>query len=298
MDQRINWLLLVNAMLGTFLSGAASRIFNISLPTVAQSLGTDLAGVSWAYLGYQLSNVGLSLVFGRVGDLYGREKIFGIGFAVFALSSLLCGLSQSIVDLIIFRMLQGAGGAMIQSISRALASEAMPEELSGRAQSAMTTAFHTGFLLGPTLGGVIIDTLNWRWTFFILFPVGAAGSALSLVNVKRRKEPARKNPVDYFGAFLLFAMATLLVLFLDRRVTEIRSSSPVCFLYRISVCRSARSHHSPGPVERPSVGSDWASLTGKPRRDFLESFPARRDALQNRLPLVAPDNHARAERRR
>lgn len=208
-------------MLGTFLSGAASRIFNISLPTVAQSLGTDLAGVSWAYLGYQLSNVGLSLVFGRVGDLYGREKIFAIGFAVFALSSLLCGLSQSIVDLIIFRMLQGAGGAMIQSISRALASEAMPEELAGRAQSAMTTAFHTGFLLGPTLGGVIIDTLNWRWTFFILFPVGAAGSALSLVNVKRRKEPARKNPVDYFGAFLLFAMATLLVLFLDRRVTEI-----------------------------------------------------------------------------
>lgn len=142
-------------MLGTFLSGAASRIFNISLPTVAQSLGTDLAGVSWAYLGYQLSNVGLSLVFGRVGDLYGREKIFAIGFAVFALSSLLCGLSQSIVDLILFRMLQGAGGAMIQSISRALASEAMPEELSGRAQSAMTTAFHTGFLLGPTLGGVI-----------------------------------------------------------------------------------------------------------------------------------------------
>lgn len=208
-------------MLGSFLSGTASRIFNISLPTVAQSLGTDLVGISWAYLAYQLTNVGLSLVFGRVGDLYGREKVLGIGFAVFAVSSFFCGLSQNVGQLIFSRMLQGVGGAMTQSVSRALASEAVPEELAGRAQGYMTTAFHTGFLLGPSFGGLIIDYIHWRWTFFVLVPVAAAGSALSLASLKRREEPERKSPVDYTGALLLIALSTLLVLVLDRRFVEV-----------------------------------------------------------------------------
>jgi MFS family permease len=220
-DRRINWLLLANAMLGSFLSGTASRIFNISLPTIAQSLGTDLVGISWAYLAYQLTNVGLSLVFGRVGDLYGKEKVFAIGFAVFAVSSFFCGLSQNVGQLIFSRMLQGVGGAMTQSVSRALASEAVPEELGGRAQGYMTTAFHTGFLLGPSFGGLIIDYIHWRWTFFVLVPIAAAGSALSLANVKRREEPEQKSPVDYTGAMLLIALSTLLVLVLDRRFVEV-----------------------------------------------------------------------------
>ena len=91
------------------------------MPTVAQSLGTDLLGVSWALLSYQLSNIGLSVVFGRISDLWGREKMFALGFLVFAVSSLLCGLSQSVMQLILSRFAQGVGGAMLQSSSRALA---------------------------------------------------------------------------------------------------------------------------------------------------------------------------------
>ena len=234
-DQRINRLLLANAMLGSFLSGTASRIFIISLPTVANSLGTDLIGVSWAFLAYQLSNIGLSLVFGRIGDIYGRERIFASGFAVFSLSSLLCGLSQSVSQLVAFRLLQGVGGAMIQSVGRALAAEAMPEELGGRAQSYVTTAFHTGFLLGPTLGGLIIDYIGWRWTFFSLVPVGVAAAILTLSNLKRRAAPSHYRSIDYLGAFLLFAIASTLVILLDRRSlqlwgTGIKSSVSVIFL--------------------------------------------------------------------
>ena len=235
MDQRINRLLLANAMLGSFLSGTASRIFIISLPTVANSLGTDLIGVSWAFLAYQLSNIGLSLVFGRIGDIYGRERIFASGFAVFSLSSLLCGLSQSVSQLIASRLLQGVGGAMTQSVGRALAAEAMPEELGGRAQSYVTTAFHTGFLLGPTLGGLIIDYIGWRWTFFSLVPVGVAAAILTLSNLKRRAAPSHYRSIDYLGAFLLFAIASTLVILLDRRSlqlwgTGIKSSVSVIFL--------------------------------------------------------------------
>src|SRR5689334_4757084 len=128
---------------GTFFSGTATRIVAISMPTVAQSLGTDLLGVSWALLSYQLSNIGLSVIFGRISDLWGREKIFALGFLVFAVSSLLCGFSRNAVELILARFVQGVGGAMLQSSSRALASESVTEDLAGRAQGYMTTAHHT-----------------------------------------------------------------------------------------------------------------------------------------------------------
>ena len=98
------------------------------MPTVASSLGTDLIGISWALLAYQISSIGLSIIFGRVSDLWGREKVFGLGFLVFSLSSLLCGLSLNIMQLILSRFVQGVGGAMLQSSSRALAAESVPEE--------------------------------------------------------------------------------------------------------------------------------------------------------------------------
>ena len=133
MNASINYLLLTTALLGTFFSGTATRIVSISMPTIASSLATDLLGVSWALLSYQLSNIGLSIVFGRLSDFWGREKIFALGFLVFSISSLLCGLSQSLIQLILFRFLQGVGGAMLQSSSRALAAESVPRtSLEGR----------------------------------------------------------------------------------------------------------------------------------------------------------------------
>ena len=239
MDKRINRLLLATAMLATFFAGTAARIFNISMPTLASSLGTDLIGISWALLSYQLSNIGLSLIFGRLSDIWGREKVFGLGFGVFSLGSLFCGLSQTIWQLILFRFLQGVGGSMIQSSSRALAAEAVPEELGGRAQGYMTTAHHIGFLLGPTIGGLMIDYLHWRWTFFFLVPIGIIGALLTLGSFKSCAIPAQRRPVDYVGALLLFATTTTLVLLLDRHTLEIlgrgtRGALGVIFLGSLS----------------------------------------------------------------
>jgi MFS family permease len=211
-DSRINYLLLATALLGTFFSGTATRIVAISMPTVAQSLGTDLLGVSWALLSYQLSNIGLSVIFGRISDLWGREKMFALGFLVFAVSSLLCGLSQTVLQLIGSRFVQGVGGAMLQSSSRALASESVTEDLAGRAQGYMTTAHHVGFILGPSIGGVMIDYFSWRWSFFLLAPVGFGGTLLALANLSRhRLRQPHSAPVDYLGAALLFAITTTVV---------------------------------------------------------------------------------------
>jgi EmrB/QacA subfamily drug resistance transporter len=225
-DSRINHLLLATALLGTFFSGTATRIVSISMPTVAESLSTDLLGISWALLSYQLSNIGLSVIFGRISDLWGREKIFALGFLVFAVSSLLCGFSQSLMQLIFARFVQGVGGAMLQSSSRALASESVPETLAGQAQGYMTTAHHVGFILGPSIGGLMIDYFSWRWSFFLLAPVGFVGALLALANLKRRRSVAHGAvAVDYLGAGLLFALTTILVFLFDRRTQQTTDGS-------------------------------------------------------------------------
>ncbi len=227
MASRINYLLLSTALLATFFSGTATRIVSISMPTVANSLATDLLGVSWALLSYQLSNIGLSIIFGRLSDLWGREKIFIMGFIVFSVSSLFCGLSQNLVELILARFLQGVGGAMLQSSSRALAAESVSEDLAGRAQGYMTTAHHVGFIMGPSIGGLMIDYLSWRWSFFFLVPIGLGGAVLALVNLKRRALPSERRPVsiDYVGAASLFAATSAVVLIFDRRTQQIMGDS-------------------------------------------------------------------------
>ncbi|HUF41699.1 MAG TPA: MFS transporter [Verrucomicrobiae bacterium] len=223
---QINWLLLANAALGNFLAGTTSRIFAVSLPTMASSLETTIVGIAWAVIAYQISQISLSLIFGRIGDIYGRHTLFGLGLAVSSVASLLCGLSQNVSQLILFRFFQGVGASMTQSQGRALAMESVPEESSGRAQGYMTTAFHSGVLVGPSLGGLIIDYIHWRAVFFFLVPIALAGIALTLVN--RMKGNAPKRPpagegsptVDYSGALLLVAATAALIAVIDHRVME------------------------------------------------------------------------------
>jgi len=273
-DSRVNYLLLATALLGTFFSGTATRIVAISMPTVAQSLGTDLLGVSWALLSYQLSNIGLSVIFGRISDLWGREKMFALGFLVFAVSSLLCGFSQTVLQLIVARFVQGVGGAMLQSSSRALASESVTEDLAGRAQGYMTTAHHTGFILGPSIGGLMIDYFSWRWSFFLLAPIGFGGMLLALMNMKRRQVAPQHaiGSIDYLGAALLFAITTTLVFIFDRRTHQKIGSSTKFFLFDDLYCLTggpsrarvarAKSVCQSGIVQNPPLQLQRCELVG------------------------------------
>jgi len=250
MDSRINWLLLINAALGNFLAGTASRIFSMSLPTVAASLETTIVGISWAVIAYQISQISLSLIFGRIGDIYGRHTLFGIGLVVSSIGALLCGLSQNVTQLIAFRLFQGVGASMTQSQGRALAMEALPKESSGRAQGFMTTAFHSGVLIGPSIGGLLIDYIHWRAVFFFLIPIALVAMALTVINRWKGNIPKRSLPVDsdgtidYLGALLLVTATVALISCVDHRIME--SLSPamrigvvigfmlffVAFLYR------------------------------------------------------------------
>jgi EmrB/QacA subfamily drug resistance transporter len=233
MTKGINWLLLINAILGRFLSGLSARIFMISLPSMANGLGTDILGISWALISFQLASASLSIVFGRLGDIYGRRTIYGLGFIVLTVSSFLCGISQNVLQLIVFRFLQGVGGAMTESASRALALDAMPDGYEGKAQGVMTAAFHFGFFVGPPLGGFIIDYIHWRGVFFFIVPIGLAGIVLSTMVFKGSSDPAaleRRLSVDYLGAVLLILLMGMLALLLDRKALEVFGVEDKSFL--------------------------------------------------------------------
>ena len=226
MNLHINWLLLINAALGSFLAGTASRIFAVSMPTVASSLETTIVGISWAVIAYQISQISLSLVFGRIGDIYGRQTLFGLGLVVSAIGALLCGLSQNITQLILFRFFHGIGASMTQSQARALAMDSLPKESSGKAQGFMTTAFHSGVLIGPSIGGLIIEYISWRAVFFFLVPIAMAGVVLTLFNRSKMNTPAHADPsvqtpvIDYLGAVLLVGTTVALIAVVDHRIME------------------------------------------------------------------------------
>ncbi len=222
MAKHIDVLLLVNAMMGQLISGVATRIFIVSLPTIAAALNADILSVSWALISYQLAGICLSVVFGRLGDVHGRYPIYGAGFVIMTITSFLCGVAPSVGWLIVFRLVQGIGAAMIASAARVLAMEAMPEGAEGRANGFMTMSFHGGLLLGPPLGGLVIDLLNWRWIFFLLVPFGVAGIVLTAMRARRRRvAPSGRPPaVDYVGATLLVVLTMALTLVVDRRSAE------------------------------------------------------------------------------
>jgi len=156
MTARTDRLLLTSALMGQFIAGFGSRIFIVALPTLATSLHADILGISWALIAYQLAGISLSVVFGRLGDVHGRYAIYGTGFAVMSVSSILCGIAPNVLLLVLFRLVQGIGAAMIASAARVLAIDAMPGGSEGRANGSMTMAFHSGFLIGPPIGGLVI----------------------------------------------------------------------------------------------------------------------------------------------
>ena len=210
--------------MGIFVTGLSARIFMVSLPTLAHGLQTDILGVTWALISFQIAGICGSVVFGRLGDIYGHRKIYGLGVILITAGSFLCGISQNILQMIVFRFLQGLGGAVIQSAGRALALEAVPQGSEGKAQGFMATAHHFGFFLGPPLGGFIIEMIDWRGIFFLVVPVGLAAIALTYGRASVHFEstiPSRRQTVDYLGTFLFVLLTAIITLLLDHKAGQV-----------------------------------------------------------------------------
>src|ERR1700757_4983728 len=204
-------LVLLNVCVGQFIVGLDQRALLVALPTLTHTFNTSLTTIQWVLLIYDLALIGLVITVGRLGDLFGRRRIYAGGFLFFVLASALCGISQSAGQLILFRGLQAAGGAMIAANGRAVASEAFPSSQRGKAMGFASMAFHTGFLTGPTLGGFLIDTVGWRWIFFLNLPIGIWGAHLAWRLLEENKEDVKGISVDFSGAILLMMTCSLFI---------------------------------------------------------------------------------------
>jgi EmrB/QacA subfamily drug resistance transporter len=201
-------LVLFNVCLGLFMAALNQRALLVSLPTLTRVFHTSLSTIQWTLLAYDLTLIGLVLTLARLGDLFGRKRIYTGGYLLFVLGSALCGLAQSPAQLIAFRVIQGIGGSMLIANGRAIVSVLFPSEQRGRAIGVTSTAFHFGFLTGPTLGGFIIDTIGWRWNFYLNIPVGLVGAYLAWKILKEREGGNQPSRVDVQGACLLLVTNT------------------------------------------------------------------------------------------
>jgi EmrB/QacA subfamily drug resistance transporter len=213
---------LINSVLGVTIAGISTRVFTISVPTLAAALNTDMLSISWALIVYQMAGIGLGVICGRLGDLHGHNKTYAVGMTTMALASLLCGLAQNVAQLILFRFLQGVGGAMIQSSGRTLAFKAMPVGSEGKAQGLMAMSHQLGFFIGPPIGGLIIDWVHWRGIFFLLFVPSLAGALLCAMagRATAAPAPAGAQAIDYRGALLFLALTAIATLLFDQKVGQ------------------------------------------------------------------------------
>ena len=199
-------LVLYQVSLGLALVALNHRAIQVALPTLTLVFHTDVSFIQWVLLVYDLAVIGLVLTLGRLGDLFGRKWIYIAGFLLFTLGSALCGLAQTPVQLIGFRAVQGIGGAMIMANGRALVTVNAPPSERGKALGLTSTAYHVGYMAGPTLGGFIIDTIGWRWIFHLSIPLGLACAYFGWKVLKERAPSEERVKVDLAGAaFLLLA---------------------------------------------------------------------------------------------
>ncbi len=215
---RNKWMILSAVMLGVIMGPIDGSIVNVVLPTIASHFQTDYALVQWVPTIYLLAICSFILVYGRLGDMFGYKRIFLNGLACFAGASLLCGLSRNIWMLIIFRAVQGLTVAMQMALGMAIVTSAFHPRERGKAIGIYATAIALGLMLGPVLGGVVAQYLNWRFVFFINVPIGII-AFLWGVRIIPPGEKKSGQRLDMAGAALAFAFLFSIMLYGNRGET-------------------------------------------------------------------------------
>src|SRR5579862_5517745 len=209
-DQRRVWVIFSGLMLALLIASLDQTIVATALPTIVSDLG-GLSQLSWVVTAYLLTSTVSTPLWGKLGDLYGRKRLFQAAIVLFLLGSALCGLSQNLAELILFRALQGLGGGGIFVLSQAIIADVVPPRQLGRYQGVFGAVFGVSSVAGPLLGGFFVESLSWRWVFYINLPIGAL--ALAVLAVALPANSARQSHrIDYLGTVLLGASATCVVL--------------------------------------------------------------------------------------
>ncbi|MGW6602467.1 DHA2 family efflux MFS transporter permease subunit [Streptomyces sp. NPDC055036] len=197
-------------LLGLLLASLDQTIVSTALPTIVSDLG-GLEHLSWVVTAYLLASTAATPLWGKLGDQYGRKKLFQIAIVIFLIGSALCGIAQNMPQLIGFRALQGLGGGGLIVLSMAIVGDIVPPRERGRYQGLFGAVFGASSVLGPLLGGFFTESLSWRWVFYINLPVGVV-ALLVIAAVLHIPVHRTKHTIDYLGTFLIASVAICLVL--------------------------------------------------------------------------------------
>ncbi len=198
-------------MLGMFLSALDGTIVSTALPTIVGEL-KGANHLSWVVVAYLLASTVSTPLWGKLGDLYGRKNLYQASIVVFLLGSVLCGVANSMITLIIFRAIQGLGGGGLMVGAQAVIGDIVPPKDRGRYSGLFGATFGAATVLGPLIGGLIVDHFSWRWVFFVNIPLGI--TAFLVTGFALPKTLTRiSHVIDYAGAALLTISASSFILF-------------------------------------------------------------------------------------
>jgi EmrB/QacA subfamily drug resistance transporter len=196
---------------GLFMTVIDGTMVNVALPTLAEEFGVPTTDIEWVAVGYLLALAAVIPAAGWLGDKFGTKRIFTIALFVFVAMSMLCGLAQTLDQLVFFRILQGLGGGLLVPIGGAMLYRAFPMEERAKAAIGVLSVTVIAPAIGPLLGGILVDEASWRWIFFINGPIGALAIILAILWLRETKQddPGRFDAVG----FLLSGISITLLLY-------------------------------------------------------------------------------------
>ena len=203
--------------IGTFVSVLDQTGVNLALPRIADHFDATIPSVQWVSLGYALTTGSLLLPMGRLSDMVGRKRVYVSGFALFVLGAILAGLSSALIALVLFKVLQGVGSAMIQSNGMAIVTSTFPASQRGKMIGLFMTVVGMGAITGTVVGGAVVGLLGWRYLFLMGAPLGAASLVAALVALEGRSADAEDRVegaggFDWLGAVLSSSTLALFLL--------------------------------------------------------------------------------------
>ena len=198
--------------LGALISSLAVSSINVSLAEIAADIHTGTGAASASVIVYLLVLSGLFLFFGKLGDIWGYRRVFLAGTGVFVIGSFLCGMSDTLNELIVFRIIQATGAAMITAVGPAFVMRHLPPDWHGRGLAYVSGAAVLGVIMGPSFGRAMTDLLGWEWIFFANIPVGLAILLAGWLLLPKTEEPQNKRTFDITGAVLFSCASVTLVL--------------------------------------------------------------------------------------